>query len=65
MCRFDSIDALNTEELLVKRKKGSKKYVIGMLVASGSFLIIGVLIGYFSAPRDSSNTNGAGGHYTS
>jgi hypothetical protein len=41
-CRFDSIDAMNSEELLVKRKKGTKKHLIILAVISCIFFAIGV-----------------------
>ena len=56
--RFDSIESMNSEELLVKRRRGSKKYLIVLAVFSTIFFIVGVLIGYFSHPGgDDSGTS--------
>uniref|UniRef100_A0A2C9MAV3 Aminopeptidase NAALADL1 n=1 Tax=Biomphalaria glabrata TaxID=6526 RepID=A0A2C9MAV3_BIOGL len=44
---FDSIESMNGDELLVKRKKGSKKFVIGAAVIGVMFFLVGMLIGFF------------------
>ena len=56
--RFDSIESMNSEELLVKRRRGSKKYLVVLAFISTIFFIVGVLIGYFSHPGgDDSGTS--------
>ncbi|CAG5133901.1 unnamed protein product, partial [Candidula unifasciata] len=52
---FDSIESLHAEELLVKRRRGSKRFVIAAAVIGGLFFLVGILIGYFSHKRDSAH----------
>ncbi|XP_025076798.1 glutamate carboxypeptidase 2-like isoform X2 [Pomacea canaliculata] len=54
---FDSIESMNSEELLVRRKKGNKRYLVFGTVC-GVFFVIGVLIGYFSHPSTPSTNGG-------
>ncbi|KAK7115718.1 N-acetylated-alpha-linked acidic dipeptidase 2-like [Littorina saxatilis] len=54
---FDSIDSMNHEELLVRRKRGNKKVLIFLGIIIAAFFIIGILIGYFSRPGN----GGSGG----
>ncbi|XP_076465735.1 glutamate carboxypeptidase 2-like isoform X2 [Babylonia areolata] len=55
--RFDSIESMNAEELLVKRKRGTKKYLLAVAFACAVFFVIGLLIGYFGTSGD----GGSGG----
>lgn len=48
---------MNSEELLVRRKKGNKRYLVFGTVC-GVFFVIGVLIGYFSHPSTPSTNGG-------
>ncbi|KAH9503273.1 Glutamate carboxypeptidase 2 [Bulinus truncatus] len=43
---------MNADELLVKRKKGSKKFVIGACVIGAMFFLVGILIGFFGHEGD-------------
>uniref|UniRef100_A0A0B7B352 Aminopeptidase NAALADL1 n=1 Tax=Arion vulgaris TaxID=1028688 RepID=A0A0B7B352_9EUPU len=53
---FDSIESMNADnELLVKRRRGSKRFVVGAAVIGGLFFLVGILIGYFSHSRDSTS----------
>ncbi|XP_059161670.1 putative N-acetylated-alpha-linked acidic dipeptidase [Physella acuta] len=45
---FDSIESMNADELLVKRKRGSKRFVVGAAVIGALFFLVGILIGFFS-----------------
>ncbi|CAL1530740.1 unnamed protein product [Lymnaea stagnalis] len=39
---------MNADDLLVKRKRGSKRFVIGAAVIGALFFLVGILIGFFS-----------------
>lgn len=39
---------MNADELLVKRKRGSKRFVVGAAVIGALFFLVGILIGFFS-----------------
>ncbi|KAL8618688.1 hypothetical protein ACOMHN_048864 [Nucella lapillus] len=49
---FDSIESMNTEELLVRRRKRSKKYLFALALACAVFFTLGFLIGFFAEPRN-------------
>jgi hypothetical protein len=48
--RFDSLDALNSEELLVKRRRPTKKHLLILAACCIITFVIGILIGHFTAP---------------
>ncbi|XP_005105224.1 glutamate carboxypeptidase 2 [Aplysia californica] len=45
---FDTIESMNADEVLVKRKRGTKRYMVAAAVIGGLFFIVGIMIGYFS-----------------
>ena len=58
--RFDSIESMNADELLVKRKRGKKKFLLGLAFVCAVCFTIGLLIGYFSGrPSDDEDGGGA------
>ncbi|BFY98895.1 hypothetical protein BsWGS_01935 [Bradybaena similaris] len=52
---FDSIESMNADELLVKRRRGSKRFVIAAAIIGGLFFLVGILIGYFSHKGDTTH----------
>ncbi|KAK3794744.1 hypothetical protein RRG08_047020 [Elysia crispata] len=45
---FDSIESMNADSVLVKRQRGSKRYVVCAIIIGCAFFLVGILIGYFS-----------------
>ncbi|GFS17008.1 glutamate carboxypeptidase 2 [Elysia marginata] len=45
---FDSIESMNADSVLVKRQRGSKRFVVCAVIIGCAFFLVGILIGYFS-----------------
>lgn len=59
LLEFDSIDALNPDGIMEKRKGSRKKYWILLALVGIVFFVSGILIGHFAVPKGETISSGA------